>query len=168
MHENSNNTYLAHTISLPLCKNHAIHCTMFTLALINTDRGCSLELISRYLLGLVHTCGQNLRLSIDKSPILSVDCCGTNPTLYRTFCHRSTPATCLWTVAELFLYRHKFAILSIDKPPILSVDCRETNPTWSGTFCHASTPATCLRTIAELCLYRHKFAILFTSVYKAL
>ncbi len=52
-------------------------------------------------LGLVHTCRQNLRLTEDKSPILSVDCCGTNPTWSGIFCRASTPATCLWTIAEL-------------------------------------------------------------------
>ncbi len=54
--------------------------------------------------GLVHTCRQNPRLSIDKLPILSVDCCGTNLTWSGTFCHASTHATCLWTIAELCLY----------------------------------------------------------------
>ncbi len=52
-------------------------------------------------LGLVHTCRQNPWLSVDKSPILPVDCCGTNPTWSETFYHESTPATCLWTIAEL-------------------------------------------------------------------
>ncbi len=31
-------------------------------------------------LGFVYTCGQNPRLSVDKSSILSVDCFGTRPT----------------------------------------------------------------------------------------
>ncbi len=59
--------------------------------------------LTTILWGLVHTCRQNPRLSIDKSPILSIDCCGTNSTWSRTFCHLSIPATCLWTIAELFL-----------------------------------------------------------------
>ncbi len=50
---------------------------------------------------------RNVRPSIytlvDKSPIFSVDCCGTNPTWSGTFCHTSTSATCLWTIAELCL-----------------------------------------------------------------
>ncbi len=50
---------------------------------------------------LVHTCKQNPRLFVDKSPILSVDCCRTNPTWCGIFCHPSTPATCL--IAELCL-----------------------------------------------------------------
>ncbi len=56
------------------------------------------------LSGLVHTCRQNPRLSTDKLRILSVDCCGTNPTWSGTFCHASTPATCPWTIAELCLH----------------------------------------------------------------
>ncbi len=55
------------------------------------------------LLGLAHTCRQNTQLSIDKSPILSVDCRRTNPTWSGTFCHASTLATCRWTIAELCL-----------------------------------------------------------------
>ncbi len=54
-------------------------------------------------LSLVHTCGQNSRLSIKKFSTLSIDCRGTNPTWSRTFCHTSTPATCLWTIAEVCL-----------------------------------------------------------------
>ncbi len=46
------------------------------------------------LLSLVHICTHNSQLSIDKSPILSADCCGTNPTWSGTFCHPFTPATC--------------------------------------------------------------------------
>ncbi len=40
---------------------------------------------------------------MDKSPILFLDYCGTSPTSTRTFYHASTPATCLWTIAELYL-----------------------------------------------------------------
>ncbi len=58
---------------------------------------------SSNVLSLVHTCRQNPWLSTDKSPILSVDCCGTNLTWFRTFCSSSTPATCLRTIAELCL-----------------------------------------------------------------
>ncbi len=73
-----------------------------------------------FLYGLVHTYRQNPWLSIDKSPILSVDCFGTNATWSGTFCQASTLATCPWTIAELclwiqvcdFVYRYKFAILS--------------------------------------------------------
>ncbi len=42
-----------------------------------------------------------------KFAILSVDSCGTKLTWFRTFCPASTPATCLWTIAEV-VYRHKF------------------------------------------------------------
>ncbi len=52
-------------------------------------------------LGFVHTCRQKPQLSIDKSPILSVDCCRTNLTWFRNFCPTSQPATCLRTIAEL-------------------------------------------------------------------
>ncbi len=47
--------------------------------------------------------GQNLRLSMDKSSILFLDCCGTSPTWSRILYHAPTPATCLWTIAELYL-----------------------------------------------------------------